>query len=150
MPYRVRTDGTVECDSAREALDLQALYAECSQQDFGCKEPKTPKKGSPKAEDKPNYQGFWDSLNPTGRKVLKFVGEHQGAIKSDELADKLGIKTIDMPGVMIHVRKTAEKNGIAEGIVRGRLIEGRRPISTYQLPDAVRAALGQQLGIIKP
>ncbi len=146
MPYRVQPDGIIECDTAREAVELQGLLAA----DFGGRKRSLRAKGepgsqSPKAKTGPNYGEFWAGLNEDGKKLFVALGGDITPLKGADLVGRCGLKTGDLPGTMIHIRSMAKKHHIDEPILREKGIEGRRPVSTYRLADRVREELKNEL-----
>jgi hypothetical protein len=142
MSYRVKPDGTIECDSPTEALELQCLVVNRANAIPPNNHNPVGRVRVQSAADKaPNYRGFWESLNENGRKVTSVLAKNQSPIKTEIVSQQSGIASTDLPGVMIHVRSTASKNGIESAVVRGKVSEGRKVVSTYQLNDALRAGI---------
>ena len=143
MPYRVRPNGTIECDSAEEAVKLQALIAG----KHGCFQPAPPKERSEpdKRSRQPDYIGYWEELNSVGRTMLTVLSAEARPISAKALADKSGLSTKDLPSKMIHVRRAARRCALPQPIVRTIDIEGGRKTGFYRLSKEVRERLTPQI-----
>lgn len=142
MAFRVKSDGVIECDSAKEAVELQALLM--SQQ----KGRNAEDRGKHKRQA--DYKGFWRDLDSRGQSLLKVLAQTDRAMRSGELAEGSSIGTKQLSGAMVHVRHTAKKNGLTEPVHRDQQTEDRRIVSYYRLAKHVREALNGELREEKP
>jgi hypothetical protein len=95
MAYRVRNDGTIECDNADEALELQAKMALRSNS----------------GRTVPNHGRNGASITGLGREFLKVVLDAPG-IKPDDAAQRLNKTVASFPPMHRAIRAWARLSGI--------------------------------------
>ena len=143
MPYRVSPDGTIECDTAEEAVRLQALIAA---NQSPARRPLGKNRGEdPEPPKGPDYAGYWRELNKIGRTILGILSIETVPIPAEVLVEKCGITTKQLPSKMIHVRRTARRFCVPEPVIRVSRVIGKKLTGVYEISSEAKEKLTDPL-----
>jgi hypothetical protein len=139
MPYRVLPSGVTECDTIDEVLALQRAIA---QQPSPSPEPEP----SPPVATAANFRGFWRKLTDPAKDVLRALASGNcEPMFGPTLAKRCSMSTQKLPGVMVHIRHTANRHAVDEPVIRTQRTVNGKTKSFYQLSKELAVELEREL-----